>query len=268
MKGHAGSRYPRYETSCFSFGSFDWTAVLRPNGDGESTDGRPLIGVLRQTSFDHTSRLSYRVTLERSDQVLVRTETIESVVDASGHDRGGGGSGHALLDGEDADGGQQRALVIGPAGVRGRLKMRLELMSCTTVTEVQLFPFNNKRNRAYLYDRDKQAWMLESDVSGDRLGLKLYYGDVQNIPRGHLRYVGWRVHVLRAGQPAVTGCNAQNRKDNGCFTHYYLQTDVDEGFAMTTDVPMAQVSSTSTLHPTHYCCYFYCYYCKLIQYNN
>ncbi len=38
---------------------------------------------------------------------------------------------------------------------------QVELMSVSAISEVALCPFSRNRNRAHLYDRDKQAWMLE-----------------------------------------------------------------------------------------------------------
>lgn len=233
VKNSTGTRYARYETSCFTFSHFDWTVVLHPNGDGEQTEGQVLLSLLRQTSFDHTSRISYRVTLERADHVLVKTDALESVVDNSGQS-----GGHVLLD----DVGH-RSPLVGPAAVKGQLKIRLDLISCTTMAEVQLCPFNKKKNRAYLYDRDKQAWMLESDISGDRLGLRLYYGDIRNIPRGHMRFVRWKFRVLPVRQTAGEDEARRQPVGDDSFHHYYLQTDVDEGYAMTTDIATAQVGS-------------------------
>lgn len=236
MKIPGGSRHPRYETSCFTFGNFDWTVVVHPNGDGggqtaaAADNGRIVFCLFRQTSFDHTNRIRYQVTLERgADRLLVRTEKLESLVDASGQC-------DALVLSDD-----QTLRTTTSTGVKGQLKIRLDLFSCTTIAEVQLCPLNRSKNTAYLYDRDKQAWMLESDVSRDRLGLRLYYGDVRNIPRGHLRFVGWRVHVLPVYGLADGDREEKKRKDKDTYFQYYMQTDVDEGFTMTTDISTEQV---------------------------
>ena len=75
---------------------------------------------------------------------------------------------------------------------KGKLRIRLELLSVATISEVELYPLNRDRNRAHLYDRENQAWLLESDVSMDNLTLRLYYVDVTNVPRKFTRFVCWR----------------------------------------------------------------------------
>ena len=76
---------------------------------------------------------------------------------------------------------------------KSKLRIRLELLSVATISEVELYPLNRDRNRAHLYDRENQAWLLESDVSMNNLTLRLYYVDVTNVPRKFTRFVCWRL---------------------------------------------------------------------------
>lgn len=82
--------------------------------------------------------------------------------------------------------------LYGVCSGKGKVLIRLELLSVATISEVELYPLNRDRNRAHLYDRENQAWLLESDVSMEKLKLRLYYTDVTNVPRKFTRFVCWR----------------------------------------------------------------------------
>ena len=124
------------------------------------------------------------------------------------------------------------------------------------VGEAILRPFVPGKNRVRMYDREEQAWTLETDVSVERLLLRLFYDDVSHVPRGHVRRVTWSVTVLPSighslpsitGGLVSTGGSSQVRVGVGqqvvgeTRSCYYVQTDVDEGQSVTTDIPTAEV---------------------------
>ena len=82
--------------------------------------------------------------------------------------------------------------LYGVCSSKGNVLIRLELLSVATISEVELYPLNRDRNRAHLYDRENQAWLLETDVSMEKLKLRLCYTDVTNVPRKFTRFVCWR----------------------------------------------------------------------------
>ena len=79
---------------------------------------------------------------------------------------------------------------------KARLRIKVQLLSVSAISEVIMCPFSRNKNRVHLYDRDKQAWMLEADVLGKKnLVLKMYYSDIHNVPRKFSRYVCWSTQV-------------------------------------------------------------------------
>lgn len=191
-----------------------------PSGDGVETTGKPLIFLTRQTNFDHLCRVKYRLVIGQNDKML-ESETIEQVVDISGHAK-------PYYVGYD---------LYRLASSKSKLKVKVELISVTAISEVQLYPMNRSKNRAHLYDRDKQAWLIESDISKDTLQFRMYYSDVRNVPRKFLRYVSWNAHVIPARSKKtptrMLGCPLSN---------YYAQTDYsEEAYEIETDISVADV---------------------------
>lgn len=67
---------------------------------------------------------------------------------------------------------------------KNRFRLRLILISVKAVSEVRIDALNRTRNRAHLYDRDKQGWLIASDIdNGHFLHLRLYYTDIKHVPR-------------------------------------------------------------------------------------
>lgn len=185
-----------------------------------------MIFLTRQTNFDHLCRVKYRLIIGQGDK-LFESEVIEQIVDISGH-------------AQPYDVGYDLYRLTSS---KSRLRVRVELMSVTAISEVQIWPLNRSKNRAHLYDRDKQAWMIESDISKEELQFRMYYSDVRNVPRKFLRYVSWSTRVVpvrgRKAAVKVLGCPMSN---------YYAQTDYsEEAYEMKTDIPAQEVSHLRVL---------------------
>ncbi len=106
------------------------------------------------------------------------------------------------------------------------------------MSEIFVCPFNKSKNKAHLYDRDKQAWMLETNLhtQNKTLHLRLYYADIHNVPRKFSRYVCWNAILV------PVQIHAKPQSASGApFSNYYAQTDTDDGFVMKTDIPVAEV---------------------------
>ena len=125
--------HPKGETNYFSYGNFDWNLNVYPFGDCPENEGRPLVSFIRQTHFDHLCRVKYRLTLGRGDKIL-ETDVIEQVFDISGH-------------GAPYDVGYN---LFQLTASKGRLSLKVELLSVTAFSEIQVSPLNRSKNRAHL----------------------------------------------------------------------------------------------------------------------
>lgn len=212
-------RYPKFETNYFTFGNFDWNLSVYPFGDSPESEGRPLIYLTRQTSFGHLCRVRYRLILGYADRIL-ETEVLEQVLDTSG-------SGNAY------DVGQTLYTF---AIQRVQLPVRVELLSVTAISEIQVDPCRRGKNKSHLYDRDKQAWMLETEIVRETLKMKLYYADIHNVPRGFSRLMCWSISVI-----PLRGQGQLRRAIRSPFIKYYVQDETDEGYDMYTDISNSEV---------------------------
>ena len=210
----------KLETPYFSFGLFDWSLSLYPNTPTQDTEGNVAVQLHRHTNFDHLCRVQYDIKI--GEQQAFESGTIEQWLD-------GGGNGDPYIIGSTI-----HVLSRG----RSTVRVRVNMYSVVSISEASLPVLNKNRNRVHLYDKDKQAWMLESDTSGKYLAFKLYYTDVSHVPRKCTRLVSFDLAVLSVDldRPTI-------KASNGPFNRYYVQEDLDEGFKMHTNVPVREVGS-------------------------
>lgn len=223
-EGHGGNNrhgyVDRLESTYFLFGLSDWSVSLFPDSSSTEADGSVAVQLQRHSSFDHMCTVRYRVIL--GDEGTFDSGDMEQMLDASG-------VGEPFTVG---------ASVTRLARGRSTLRIKVEMTSVVYVSEVAVNVLSRSKNRAHLYDRDKQAWMVEADPSGRYLAFKLYYTDISHVPRRFTRYVAWHVRLLsRSGNARVV------RLPQGPYSKYYVQQDVDDGFIMSTDVPVEEVSA-------------------------
>ena len=214
--------YPRYETLYFSWGLFDWNLSVYPFGDCPETDSFSLVYLTRQTSFDHLCRVRYRIRLGKGER-SIESEVIEQILDMSG-------TGTPYESGYS---------IYSFTTSKGMLPIQIELLHVTAISEVEVQPFTRGKNKAHLYDRDKQAWMLEADVSLECLRTRIYYVDVYNVPRKFMRFMSWSMSVI----PSRGHTKRRLQAISAPFCNYYVQTDTDEGFDMVTEIPVEEVST-------------------------
>ncbi len=211
---------PKYETTYFNFGGFDWNISVHPFGD-ERNDGRPLIYLVRQTSFSHFCRIRYRLILGQGERKL-DSDIIEQTLNTSGT-----GSPYDV----------RYNIYSLTTAKTSRLKLRAELYSVVSISEVQIDPFMKGKNRGTFYDKDKQAWLFEVDTTKEYLHLYLFYKDVFNVPRKYMRCVEFSVSL----QP-IKKRDHKPAKTIGCPYHcFYAQSDQDEGMDLGTDVRVEEV---------------------------
>ncbi|XP_046420103.1 uncharacterized protein LOC124301048 [Neodiprion virginianus] len=239
----AGQQKPeKLETGYFTFGGFDWNLVIYPLGDKDAInhetsvtaisasgpgaaasstghgrqEGRLSVYLARLTGFDHRCRVRYNVTLGEGDR-RIESGHIEDLSDADGR----GFGWHPRI----------RWSEIAHKGV---VRVSLEMVEARTVSEVGVQALGLPvLPAAPCYDRDKQAWALRADLHSDTVRLHLVYKDIHNVPRNHLRYVGWTAYLMR-GEEAVALPGAP-------FGRYYAQEAVDEGIIMETSLGVTEV---------------------------
>ena len=228
---HSNDSHAKFETGYFAFGNLDWNLHIYPNGDSADTDGRSLVFLTKQTNFDHSCRAQYRLVISRKDRVIT-SDVIEQCIDMAGQGRP-----------YEID-----QSVHGLIVAKGKLSLKVEMLSVATVSEVELLPLNRERNRAHLYDRENQGWLVECDVSTECLRLRMYYSDVRNVPRRFTRLVTWSAKV-------VTSRNCSEIKALGCpFSAYYTQTDTaEECYEMDTNIASSEVRCTRLHACVHSC---------------
>ena len=139
------ARFPKIESTYFSFGHYEWSLWLYPFGDGIQQDGRVLVTLTRQTSMSHVCRVRYRITLGEGESMF-ESGIVEQMLDLSGA-------------GTPVDLGCNNIFAL--SSNKTRLMVKVDLIFVAAISEVQLNPFDRSKNRCHIYDRDKQTWVVE-----------------------------------------------------------------------------------------------------------
>ncbi|CAN8024874.1 unnamed protein product [Ixodes persulcatus] len=242
---NASSQLHRLESSYFCFGGFEWNISLLPEGSPEDGDnGRPRVLLNRLTGFDHPCRVQYRVVLGEGER-RADSGVLDQISDLSGRIRGfslrGPGAADLLR--------------------RGTLRLQLHMLSANAISEAKVRPVHvqvsatgsgttdpsgNEATAPNCYDRDKQPWCVEVDLGSDCVRLKLYYAELQHIPRGHLRYVAWNAYLIRR-QPG-SGARESVLALRAPHSSYYVQDGMDVGVVMETDVTVREVRESASMY--------------------
>lgn len=262
-QGHASSGHvppspskgQKLETNCFIFGNCEWNVALYPQvgdlssggGTGSRDGTRLLVCLNRLTGFDHQCRVRYRVVLGEGDR-RVDSGIVDDFSDSDGRCYGWTMKG-----------------TVGDLVRRGLIRVHVEMLVANMVSEVRVHSAASTATvpgsgasgsigasgppgvsavplahaHALCYDRDKQSWSVEADGNTEFLRLKLIYKDILNVPRNHLRYVGWSAHVLR--RHPKTGAREPVTVLNAPLGKYYAQDESDEGVLMETGIPMREI---------------------------
>ena len=208
----------RLESSYFSFGLFDWSVSLYPNQGNLEQEESVAMQLHRHTSFDHICNVRYSISLGENN--AFDSEEIEQLVDIAGN-----GDVYVI-----------NASLYKLTRGRSSLKVKVTMISVVSVSEVTLDISSKSKNKAHFYDRDKQAWMLQSDTSTKVLGFKLYYTDITHVPRKYSRYVCWNIILLTRFLP-----DKPVKTHFGPYSRYFVQQDLDDGYYFSTGIPVNQV---------------------------
>ncbi|KAK3592532.1 hypothetical protein CHS0354_039879 [Potamilus streckersoni] len=215
------SRYAvgaKLESTYFCFGMFDWSiSLFATEGTMEHEEGTSF-QLQRHTSFDHLCNVHYNI--EIGEGTVVESEQLEQLISLAGN-------------GEPYTVGTS---LLKLSKGKGSIKLKICMISVVSISEVSIYPLDKARNKSHCYDRDKQAWMLQSDISGKYLTFKLYYTDVTHVPRKYTRFVSWNIVMLTDRAPKTSV-----RMVYGPYSKYFVQQDLDEGYIFTTDVAVKEL---------------------------
>ena len=137
------SRYSyesRLESSYFSFGLFDWSVSLFPSEGSVDQNESIAMQLHRHTSFDHICNVRYYISL--GENGAFQSEELDHLVDIAGN-------GDVYI--------VNTSLYSLNKG-RSTLKMKVNMVSVVSISEVSLNIASRSKNRGHFYDRDKQAW--------------------------------------------------------------------------------------------------------------
>lgn len=87
-----------------------------------------------------------------------------------------------------------------------------------------------------------QAWCVESDSDMENVRLKLFFMDLQSVPRNHIRYISWIAYVVKR-DPKSGALKESLAVRNSPHSNYYLQDGIDMGTIMDTSIPVREVST-------------------------
>lgn len=233
----AANASQRLESSYFCFGGFEWNISLLPDGSPDDGDnGGPRVLLNRLTGFDHPCRVQYRLVLGEDDR-RADSGVLDQISDLSGRIRGFSLRGQGTSD-----------LVR-----RGLLRLQLHMLSANAISEAKVLatgpradPSCSGTTTANCYDRDKQPWCVEADLEADCVRLKLYYSELQHIPRGHLRYVAWNAYLIRR-QPG-SGARESVLVLRAPHSSYCVQDGMDVGVVMETDVTVREIRESAGMY--------------------
>lgn len=209
----------RLESAYVSFGSCDWNLSIEP-----SESGGTAIFLNRHSRFEHWCRITYRAVFTVGDQRQQRTidsGPIEQLLDVDGY-----GRSHLLEEN-----------LFRLAGPKGRLQMDLKMLSMSPMAIVELIPTNRSKNLARFYDCEKREWLLESDILGKLVKLRLFYADIHNLPRFFTRIVTFKVYIVPydRNRPLVKALSSP-------YCCFYSQKEIDDGFEVCLNLPVEEVS--------------------------
>ncbi|XP_035680328.1 uncharacterized protein LOC118418487 [Branchiostoma floridae] len=213
--------FPRYDSSYFEYGGFDWNISVHPNGEHMENTDQSYVRLNRLTHFDHFCRLRYRLIARFAD------EKIDTGAKEELFDFGGKGNDHQI----DQS--------LSRLTRRVRLFLHVELFSAAHVSQVKVYATDSIKNRAFLRDTEKQCWCIESDVTNTKLvKLRLRYTDIFQMPPDYSRYVAWTARIVGpAGDYLCKG---------GPFSALYVRCEKDPWHEMTTTLPAVELTRKSS----------------------
>ena len=210
------SKLGKFETTYFSYGAYDWSLAVYPNGradsqlgtqeqhsqeGGANTDGSSGMTIFlnRHTGLDRSCRVKFNLRVGSDGPRNVNsggtTEGPNAAPAAAGMLESGVRDEMSDSDGKSY-GWLPRAKMADLVS-KGSLKLVADMISVNTASVIELAVCPPNPIGTPLYDKDRLAWELEPELTGDTLRLRLVHKDAKNIPRNHIRYTVF-IHRARA----------------------------------------------------------------------
>ena len=200
----------------FSYGNYEWNICIQPKMDNSGTISCLKFYLCRLSSLDHLCRISYRYKLINGAYVH-DSGVIEQYSDING------ASNSYRMD-------RTRELLQ----VSGKFVLRLELIKINSVFPIILYPLSPVPQPVHFYDRDRQAWMMESCIEDNCFILRLFYTDINNIPSGYVRVMSFNISIRHQ----QTGPVYVFKKP---VIKYYYKRESDDGLEITTTIDVNEV---------------------------
>jgi hypothetical protein len=118
----------------------------------------------------------------------------------------------------------------------GKFCVRLELLKINSIFPIVLFPLARQPQPVHFYDRDRQAWSMESCIEDNCFILRLFYTDINNIPSGYVRVLSFNISIRHQ----QTGPAYVFKKP---VIKYYYKRESDDGLEITTTVDVNEVGA-------------------------
>lgn len=206
----------------FAFGNYEWNICIQPKLDQTGAVSCLKFYLCRLSSLDHLCRVGYRYKLINGAFVH-DSGYVEQYSDVNGT------SNSVRMD-------KARELLQ----VSGKFVVRLELIKVNSVFPILLYPLAEEPQAVQFYDRDRQAWMMESCIEDNCFVLRLFYTDINNIPSGYVRVLSFNIAVRHAQMGSVYVFKKPVIK-------YYYKREADDGLEITTTIDASEVTNSFLL---------------------
>jgi hypothetical protein len=207
----------KFVTGSFVYGNYEWNICIQPKLDNQGGISYLKFYLCRLSSLDHLCRVSFRYKLTNGNYNH-DSGLIEQYSDING------ASNSYRLD-------KARELL---QANNGKFNIRLELIKINSIFPIILYPLAEMPQPVQFYDRDRQAWLMESCIEDNCFILRLFYSDINNIPSGYVRVVSFNISVRHQ----QTGPSYVFKKP---VIKYYYKRDSDDGLEITTTVDVNEV---------------------------
>lgn len=196
------------ESAAFQYGGCEWHMSL-----WQSSESQRVLRLERHTSRNIKLLVSYRLqTLAPREELL-------------------------------GDCGSDWSLQVDPKV--GHLALSLRFERCVAITEFELFPLKKERNWARVFDASGREWILECDMFGDTVKLRLFLSNAATLlppPRA----LALRLNLF------VLGANGRRLRAVGNPIAHYFTGDPSCYMRVPLDVTMQQVSRAVANPRSHF----------------
>ena len=206
----------KFMSGTFAYGNYEWNLCAQPKLDNGGNVCYVKFYIFRLSSLDHLCRISYRYKLA-SGQFVHDSGIIEQYSDING------ASNSFRLD-------KIKELLHNG----GKFSVRLEFVKINSIFPIILYPLSRQQQPVNFYDRDRQAWSMESCIEENCFILRLFYTDINNIPSGYVRVMSFNISIRHQ----QTGPAYVFKKP---VIKYYYKRESDDGLEITTTVDVNEV---------------------------